>query len=80
MDCATLLQHLSAYIDQELDADLAEEARLHLATCQNCSVVLDSTLKTILIYHNQQKLTIPAERRQGLYRQLEAAFAAKAIS
>ena len=41
--CEDLLQHLSAYLDDELDDVLTQAAQDHLATCENCRVVLDST-------------------------------------
>jgi anti-sigma factor RsiW len=77
MDCETLLTYLSDYIDQELDEDLSAEARDHLATCQNCSVVLDSTQKMILLYRDQGKKVIPAARRENLFNQIQDAFSRK---
>jgi anti-sigma factor RsiW len=47
MNCSELMQYLSDYIDQELDEELTAEAQEHLATCHNCSVVLDSTLGVV---------------------------------
>ena len=77
MDCETLLTYLSDYIDQELDEELSAEARDHLATCQNCSVVLDSTQKMILLYRDQGKKVIPAARRENLFNQIQDAFSKK---
>lgn len=77
MKCEQLLQYLSDYIDQELDEELTSEAKDHLATCHNCRVVLDTTQQTIFLFREQGKRTIPAERRQRLFGQLQAAFLAK---
>jgi len=74
MKCEELLQYLSDYIDQELDEELAAEAQEHLATCHNCRVLLDTTQQTIFLFREQGKRTIPAERRQRLFGQLQAAF------
>lgn len=74
MTCETLLQYLSDYIDNELDEELVAEAQIHLATCPNCRVVLDTTLQTIFLYRQQGKRTIPAARRQRLFERLEDAF------
>ncbi len=74
MTCETLLQYLSDYIDNELDEELVAEAQIHLATCPNCRVVLDTTLQTIFLYRQQGKRTIPATRRQRLLERLEDAF------
>ena len=75
MDCETLVKHLSAYIDGELDEKLSQEAREHLATCQNCRVVLDSTQRTILLYRERGRAqTISAERSRALFDQNAEAF------
>lgn len=77
MDCETLVTYLSDYIDGNLSEPLEEAAREHLATCQNCRVVLDSTQKTILLYREQGHQVIPAERRQALFDHLTVIFSAK---
>lgn len=75
MDCNTLLAVLSDYIDNELDEALSAEAREHLATCENCRVMLDTTQQTIVLAKEQGKRVIPAARRERLFAELEAAFA-----
>ena len=77
MNCEQLLQYLSDYIDQDLDEELTSEAQVHLASCHNCRVVLDSTQQTIFLFKEQEKRTIPAQRRQRLFNQLEDAFLRK---
>ena len=72
--CEELLQYLSDYIDNDLDEELTAVAQHHLASCHNCRVVLDSTQQTIFLFREQGKRTIPAERRQRLFGQLQAAF------
>lgn len=74
MECNELVEYLSDYIDQNLEEDLVEAAQEHLATCENCRVVLDTTQKTIFLYREQGKRTIPAERRQRLFDQLQQTF------
>lgn len=71
MDCETLLRYLSDYIDGELDEALAEAAREHLATCHNCSVMLDTTQRTIRLYRDEARARIiPASRHQRLFNEL----------
>lgn len=73
--CEDLVLHLSAYLDGELDEELTAAAQDHLATCENCRVVLDSTQKTILLYKQQgQVVKIPSGRKNALYDQIAAAF------
>lgn len=75
--CEDLLQYLSDYIDNDLDQELTEVAKHHLASCQNCRVLLDSTQQTIFLFREQGKRTIPAKPRQRLFDQLQAAFLAR---
>ena len=77
ISCEELLQYLSDYIDNDLDEELTAAAQDHLATCHNCRVVLDSTQQTIFLFREQGQRTIPAQRRQRLFDQLQAAFLAK---
>lgn len=74
MDCETLLAYLSDYIDKNLNEELTAEAQAHLATCQNCRVVLDTTQQTIFLFRQQGQRTIPASRRQRLFSQLQEVF------
>ncbi len=77
MTCEELLQYLSDYIDRNLDETLTTAAQEHLATCENCHVVLDTTQQTISLFREHGKRTIPAQRRDALFSQLQAAFLKK---
>jgi len=73
--CEDLVTYLSDYIDGNLDSELEEAAREHLATCQNCRVVLNSTQRTILLYREQARKEIITEaRRDALFDKIAAAF------
>ncbi|MBK8988509.1 MAG: zf-HC2 domain-containing protein [Chloroflexi bacterium] len=74
MTCDELISYLSDYIDQNLDEELTAAAQEHLATCQNCRVVLDTTRQTIILFKKQCQRTIPMGRRQQLFNTLQAAF------
>ena len=74
MKCEDLLQYLSEYIDRNLDETLVAAAQEHLANCRNCRVVLDTTQQTIFLFREQGQRTIPAQRRQRLFNQLQEAF------
>lgn len=77
MTCEELLRYLSDYIDQNLDEELTAAAQEHLASCQNCRVVLDTTQQTIFLYREQGTRQIPAARRQRLFDRLQEAFLQK---
>ena len=77
MTCEELLQYLSDYIDRDLDEALTTAAQDHLATCESCRVVLDTTQQTIFLLREHGKRTIPAQRRNALFSQLQDAFLKK---
>jgi hypothetical protein len=74
MTCDELLTYLSRYIDDDLDEALTVAARAHLATCQNCQVLLNTTQHTILLGRGELQRSIPAEHRDRLFARLQAAF------
>ena len=70
VSCQRVLQELSNYIDNEVNAALREQIENHLKTCRRCSVVLDTTKKTIRIYSDEGTLEVPSgysERLRGLF-------------
>ena len=48
--CQDLLAAMSDYIDGELDPGVCAELEAHLAGCENCRIVVDTTRKTVLVY------------------------------
>lgn len=75
MECQDLVRYLSDFIDNNLDDELMQAARDHLATCHNCHVVLDSTQKTILLYRQKgQQESMKRRRHDALFAQLAEAL------
>ena len=74
MNCEELISYLSDYIDQNLDEDLRRDAQEHLATCQNCRVVLDTTQQMIFLYRRNGRTSLPKERREALFQRLQTAL------
>jgi len=73
LTCEGLIRKLSEYLDGELDPGLAEELTRHLQHCEDCSLVVDTTRKTIQMYCNAEPAPLPDEVR----RQLDRALAEK---
>ena len=48
MDCESLIQLLSEYLDDELDFDIEQELEEHLSECPFCDPVYHSMIKTLL--------------------------------
>ncbi len=80
MTCALLVRHLSDYFDGTLSPELRAAADAHLADCDRCHLVLDTTQCTILLYRAAQSPSLDETRRAALVRRLERACAGKASS
>jgi anti-sigma factor (TIGR02949 family) len=70
-NCEQLLGSLSEYIDGELTPELCQEIEKHLAGCDNCRVVLNTTKRTIdLVHAPAEKSDLPDDVRQRLFKRL----------
>jgi anti-sigma factor (TIGR02949 family) len=70
-NCEELLGSLSEYIDGELNPELCLELEKHLAGCDNCRVVLNTTRRTIDLVHAPiEKLDVPEDVRERLFKRL----------
>jgi len=70
-NCVNLLGSLSEYIDGELNPELCAEIEKHLAGCEDCRVVLNTTKRTIDLVHAPiEKNTVPNDVRERLFKRL----------
>ena len=74
IDCKHVWQYISAYIDDELDAELRARIERHLETCEICSAVLDSTRNVIVLVADDRVFELPAGFSQRLHDRLEREF------
>ena len=71
IDCKHVWEHISAYIDGEVDAALRAEIDQHLETCEVCSAVLDSTRNVVVLYADGRVFELPAGFSQRLHERLD---------
>ena len=70
-NCEQLLGSLSEYIDGDLTPELCEEIEKHLAGCDDCRVVLNTTKRTIDLVHAPiEKPDLPEDVRERLFKRL----------
>jgi anti-sigma factor RsiW len=71
-NCHALLSSISEYVDGTLNEAFCEELEQHLADCENCTVVVDTLRKTIMLYQKTTEETaqMPHLVRERLYRVL----------
>ncbi|MGA9396806.1 MAG: zf-HC2 domain-containing protein, partial [Anaerolineaceae bacterium] len=71
-ECQKYLPGLSDYIDGDLSPELCAELERHMAGCERCRIVVNTTRKTIELYQTSSKQEkIPAEVRERLYKRLD---------
>jgi anti-sigma factor (TIGR02949 family) len=72
-NCKSLLGTLSDYVDGELEAELCREIEKHIAECENCRIVVDTTRRTIDLVHvsNPPQSGLPDDVRDRLFKRLD---------
>jgi predicted anti-sigma-YlaC factor YlaD len=66
VNCRNIVKELSNYLDEALDSTLKASIEKHLANCEDCKVVVDTTRQTIQIYCNSEPAPLPEDTRQRL--------------
>jgi anti-sigma factor RsiW len=61
--CLDILRQLSAFIDDELTADICREIRQHLGACPHCEDFVASLRQTVALCRHQPAPTLAAADR-----------------
>ncbi len=75
--CKQVLAELSNYLDNELSPELKRLLEEHLAKCHRCSLVYDTTRKTLRIVTEVGPFDIPLEFSTRLHKRLQELFAGR---
>ena len=67
MNCQGLIAELTEYLDGDLGAGIRVELEQHLAKCENCRIVVNTTRKTIEIFCNSEPAPLPEDVRERLH-------------
>ena len=67
MNCQGLIAELTEYLDGDLGSDVRVELEQHLAKCENCRIVVNTTRKTIEIFCNSEPAPLPEDVRERLH-------------
>ena len=70
MNCRKIIIALSEYLDGALDPILKSSIEIHLAKCEDCRLVVDTTRQTSEIYCKSTPAPLPATTRQRLHEAL----------
>lgn len=71
IDCKHVWEHISDYIDNDVDAKLRAEIERHLETCEICSAVLDSTRNVVILMADDRVFELPAGYSERLHARIE---------
>lgn len=72
LSCKEVLAELSAHLEGEVSPELREQLEKHLAHCRSCTVIYDSTRKTIRIVTDSDCFDLPNETSEKVARELLA--------
>jgi anti-sigma factor RsiW len=70
VNCKGVIRELSNYIDGELDPATKQELERHLSHCEDCTMILDQTKKSIEILCDSEPIPLPV----GLHDRLHSAL------
>ncbi len=75
LDCRQVLAELSNYMDDEVTLELKHAIEEHLARCGRCSVVYDTTRRTLKIVSESLPQAAPFAVSERLHARLRQLFA-----
>jgi anti-sigma factor RsiW len=71
LNCRHVWDHISEYIDNTLDPEVRAEVERHLATCEICSAILDSTRNIIVLMADDRVFELPLDFSKRLHARLD---------
>lgn len=67
MNCKGVICELSNYIDGDLDPAVKQELERHLEHCEDCTMIVDQTKKSIEILCDSRPVELSSEVRSRLH-------------
>jgi anti-sigma factor RsiW len=71
LKCRHVWDHISEYIDGRLDPQVRADVERHLATCEICSAILDSTRNIIILMADDRVFELPLDFSKRLHARLD---------
>jgi anti-sigma factor RsiW len=75
LNCRHVWDRISDYIDGTLDPAVRADVEKHLAHCEICSAVLDSTRNVIILMADDRVFELPVEFSKRLHARLDMVLA-----
>jgi len=70
LNCKGVIRELSNYIDGDLDLAMKQELERHLGHCEDCTMIVDQTKKTVEIFCDSAPVALPRDMRARLHEAL----------
>ena len=67
MNCKGVIREISSYIDGDLDPIVKQELERHLEHCEDCTMIVDQTRKSIKVLCDSRPVSLSAEVRARLH-------------
>jgi len=74
LECKNVWEHISEYLDQQLDPKLLMDIEKHLENCEVCSAILDSTRNILVLTADNRTFELPVGYSERLHARLEKAI------
>jgi anti-sigma factor RsiW len=71
LNCRHVWDRISEYIDGTLDPQVRADVERHLATCEICSAILDSTRNILILVADGRVFELPLDFSKRLHARLE---------
>jgi predicted anti-sigma-YlaC factor YlaD len=72
LECKYVWEHISGYLDKQLDRELLAAVERHLASCEICSAILDSTRNILVLTADDRTYELPLGYSARLHERIEA--------
>jgi hypothetical protein len=72
LECKHVWEHISGYLDKQLDRELLAAVERHLEVCEICSAILDSTRNILILTADDRTYELPLGYSERLHERLEA--------
>jgi len=74
LECKHVWEHISGYLDRQLDPKLLKDIERHLENCEVCSAILDSTRNILVLTADERTYELPVGYSERLHARLEKAI------
>jgi predicted anti-sigma-YlaC factor YlaD len=71
LECKHVWEHISGYLDEQLDPELLAAIEKHLEHCEVCSAILDSTRNVLVLTADDRTYELPLGYSDRLHARLE---------